>query len=61
MTSNIEKIMIKKILEDIITKGEYPKFGSPETRCNKCMFYNIACNPLPKYVGCFHGWKREEE
>ena len=61
MMSNIEKVMIKKFFEDIVTKCEFPKFGSPETKCDKCMFYNIACNPLHEYVGCYHGWKREVE
>ena len=58
--NNIDKEMIKIIFENIMTKGEYPKFGSPETRCDKCMFYKITCRPLPEYIGCLLGWKREK-
>lgn len=61
MISNIDKKMINIIYENIVKKGEFPKMGSPETRCEKCMFYGIACIPLPEYVGCYHGWKREKE
>lgn len=60
MINNIDKIMINKLYKDIMDKCEFPKFGSPETHCSKCMFYGVACQPLPEYVGCFHGWKREE-
>ena len=59
--NNIDKMMIIKIYDNIVNKCEFPKFGSPETRCDKCMFHGIACLPLQGYVGCFHGWKREEE
>jgi hypothetical protein len=54
----------KKLLEIIfenMKKGDFPKFGSPETKCNKCMFYNIVCFPRPEYVGCLGGWKRGRE
>lgn len=61
MISNIDKEMIKLIYENIIDKGEFPKFGSPEMKCDKCMFHRIVCQPSPEYVGCYHGWKREEE
>ena len=58
----IEEKIINDVFMKVITKGEYPEFGSPECRCNKCMFYGIACNPSDKnVVGCFHGWTREEE
>lgn len=60
MRSNTETKIIKTIYKNIMDKGEFPKFGSPETKCNKCMFYATACFPLPDCVGCFHGWKREE-
>ena len=53
--------MIKIIYKNITEKCEFPKFGSPEINCEKCMFYGVACKPLPEYVGCFHGLKREEE
>lgn len=61
MISNADKEMIKLIYKNIIDKGEFPKFGSPEMKCSKCMFYGIACQPSSEYVGCHHGWKREEE
>ena len=58
----IEEKIINDAFMKVITKGEYPEFGSPEVRCNKCMFYKVACKPSGKnVVGCFHGWKREEE
>ena len=59
--SNTEKKIIYVIYENIINNGEFPNFGSPEIKCNKCMFYGIACHPSSDYVGCYHGWKREEE
>ena len=56
----IEKTIINHLYKNIVTKGEYPEFGFPECRCNKCMFYGVACVPTGKdVVGCFHGWKRE--
>ena len=61
MMSNSDKKMIEVIYEDIMTKAEFPKFGSPETNCNTCMFYNVVCYPSSNCVGCYHGWKREEE
>ena len=60
MKSNAETKIIKTIYKNITDKGEFPKFGSPEMECNKCMFYGIVCQPLPEYVGCYHGWKRGE-
>ena len=54
----IEEKIIKEIYTNIMTKGEYPEFGSPEVYCNKCMFHNIACFPSKDAVGCFHGWKK---
>ena len=59
MMNSIDKKMIEMTFENIMTKGEFPKFGSPETECNKCMFYRIACCPPSYCVGCFSGWKRE--
>jgi len=56
----IEKHIIGELYNNILTKGEYPKFGSPECNCNKCMFYNVTCPPSPHRAGCFHGWKKEE-
>lgn len=56
----IEEKIIRDIFMKIITQGEFPKFGSPEVRCDKCMFYGVACIPSGKNaVGCFHGWKKE--
>ena len=57
----IEKKFIDNIFTKVITKGEYPKFGSPECKCNKCMFHKISCNPSNEVAGCFHGWKREKD
>ena len=57
--SYIDNKIIKLIHKNIIENGEFPKFGSPETKCNKCMFYNTACFPRPEYVGCYSGWKKE--
>lgn len=58
-----EENIIKNTFMDIVTKGEYPNFGSPECKCNKCMFHKVACNLSDKkdVVGCFHGWKREKD
>jgi len=55
-----ENQIVKKIFCDM-ENGVFPNFGSPETKCDKCMFYGIACCPAPEYVGCLGGWKREEE
>lgn len=57
----IEKKIINDIFRKIITNGEFPNFGSPEVRCDKCMFNKIVCpsSNKPNVVGCFHGWKKE--
>lgn len=58
----IEKKIINDAFMNVITKGQYPEYGSPETKCNKCMFYKVSCQPSNEnVVGCFHGWKREKE
>lgn len=54
------KTILKTIFEDT-KRGVWPNFGSPETKCIKCMFYGIVCDPDPKYVGCFGGWKRSDQ
>ena len=59
--NKIEEKIIRNIFENIIQNGVYPTFGSPETRCNKCMFFGITCMPSPEYIGCYGGWKREKE
>lgn len=59
MMNEIEKNIIKSIFEDM-KNGKYPEFGSPETRCDKCMFAGIACGTSPQFVGCLGGWKRED-
>ncbi len=61
MNNVIEEKLIKNAFIGVITKGEYPNFGSPECKCDKCMFYKVACVPPSGYVGCLGGWKREEE
>ena len=53
--------IIKAIYENIRNNAEFPTFGSPETKCNKCMFCGVACQPLPEWAGCFAGWKYETE
>ena len=53
-----DEVMIKTLFNNI-KKGDSPKFGSPETKCDKCMFLGIACFPSPEYIGCLGGWKRE--
>lgn len=61
MISNTDKKMIEMIFENIMLKGEFPKFGSPTTKCSKCIFHEIVCYPSSTCVGCFNGWKREDE
>lgn len=61
MVSETDKKMIKLLFDNAMLKGEYPNFGFPETRCDKCMFAGIACETSPEYVGCLGGWKREVE
>ena len=58
----IEETIINNLFKNIVTKGQYPEFGSPECKCNKCMFYKVACPSSHKQnvAGCFHGWKRDE-
>lgn len=60
MMSETNNKMIKMLFENT-KKGVFPKFGSPETRCDKCMFAGIACETSTEYVGCLGGWKREVE
>lgn len=57
--NSIEEKIIRGIFDDMMM-GNFPKFGSPETRCDKCMFYKVVCLPSPEHVGCYCGWKREE-
>ena len=45
----------------IIDRCEFPKFGSPEMKCDKCMFNEVTCHPYSDCVGCFLGWKMESE
>ena len=58
MINETDKTMIKLIFEDM-KNGKFPEFGSPECRCDKCMFAGITCETSSEYVGCFGGWKRE--
>ena len=58
--NKVNEIIVRNIFEDML-KGNFPKFGSPETRCSKCMFYKIICLPNPDYCGCYAGWKMTEE
>lgn len=60
MMNIIEDAIIVNAFNNIITKGKYPEFGSPEVHCDKCMFHKVTCFPTNKNaVGCFHGWKKE--
>lgn len=52
--------MIKMVFEEL-KNGNFPKFGSPETKCEKCMFSGIACFPGIGVAGCLGGWKKEGE
>ena len=57
-----EKIIVDTFM-NIIKNGKFPKFGSLECKCNKCMFNKIICPSSEKsdVVGCFHGWKMEAD
>jgi hypothetical protein len=57
---DLEKKIIINIFEDMLC-GVFPKFGSPETKCDKCMFYKVVCLPAPEHIGCYCGWKREAD
>lgn len=53
----LDKGRINKVTENIIRgvfedmqKGIFPKFGSPETRCSKCMFYKVICLPQSRLL-----------
>lgn len=56
----IDEVIVRNIFADRL-KGNWPKFGSPETKCAKCMFFGVACSPSPEYSGCYGGWKMEKE
>lgn len=60
MVSEIERRAVSKIFRDM-ANGKFPNFGSPETRCHRCMFYKVVCPlmELDNRVGCLGGWKRE--
>ena len=58
--NKVEEKIIRNIFDDMMM-GNFPKFGSPETKCDKCMFYKVVCNPVPEHVGCYCGWKRESD
>lgn len=61
--SRVNKVaenIIRGVFEDI-QKGNWPKFGSPETKCNKCMFFGVTCGHVAGRVGCLGGWKMTEE
>lgn len=53
-TNKVDERIVRNIFNDM-QKGIWPKFGSPETRCDKCMFFGIICLPSPEYVGCYCG------
>lgn len=56
--SKVDRIIIRAIYEQL-RKGDKPNFGSPETKCNKCMFNEVICIPDEAITGCMGGWKRE--
>ena len=60
MQNKTDKLMIKMVFEEL-KNGNFPKFGSPETKCEKCMFSGISCFPGIGVVGCLGGWKKEGE
>lgn len=57
--NSVEERIIRSIFDDMMM-GNFPKFGSPETKCDKCMFHKVVCLPSPEHVGCYCGWKKEE-
>lgn len=58
--NSIEKKIIRDIFDDMMM-GNFPKLGSPETKCDKCMFYKVVCLPPLSHDGCYCGWKIEED
>lgn len=46
---------------NIRNNGKFPEKGYPVTRCEKCSFKGIACNPSNDYVGCYSGWCFDDE
>lgn len=60
MFSKTDGLMIKAVYGEL-KNGNFPKFGSPETKCKKCMFCGITCFPETGVVGCLGGWKKEGE
>ena len=58
--NKIEEKILRHIFNERL-KGNWPKFGSPETRCAKCMFFGVTCGPVANRVGCLGGWKMTEE
>lgn len=54
----VDRIIIRAIYEQL-RKGHEPQFGSPETKCDKCMFNKVVCIPDEAITGCLGGWKRE--
>ena len=58
--SKADRVIIRAIWEQM-RKGIKPPFGSPETKCNKCMFSGVVCIPDDRIPGCLGGWKREVE
>ena len=59
MDAKTNNIMARVVFENM-KKGQLPNFGSPETKCDKCMFCGGVCNPAPGVVGCLGGWKRDK-
>ena len=59
----IEEKIIADTFMNIIKNGKFPEFGSPDCRCDKCMFNKIICpsSNKPDVAGCFHGWKMETD
>lgn len=54
--NKIDEIILRNMFEDML-KGNFPKIGTPTTRCNECSFYGVACMPSSEYCGCYSGWK----
>lgn len=58
--NKIDDKIVRHIFEEM-ENGTYPKFGSPEVECDKCMFFGVVCPPREDCVGCFGGWKYEKK
>lgn len=57
--NKVDEIILRNMFEDML-KGNFPKIGTPTTRCSECTFYGVTCTPSPEYCGCYSGWTIEK-